>query len=60
MGSKGLIRKKYLLKRKKNYFNINKSFFLTLIKIIKRDLKNKEKNIAIYYPSSFEVNILKI
>ena len=60
MGSKGLIRKKYLLKRKKNYFNINKSFFLTLIKIIKRELKNKEKNIAIYYPSSFEVNILKI
>ena len=60
MDKKGLIRKKYLLRRKKNYFQINEKFFFPLIKIIKEKLKNKKKIIALYYPSFYELNVLKI
>lgn len=60
MDKKGLIRKKYLLRRKKNYFQINEKFFFPLIKIIKDKLKNKKKNIALYYPSFYELDVLKI
>ncbi len=57
MESKISVRKKYFLKRKKNYYDINKSFFDPLVKIFS---KNKNVNISIYYPSSNELNILKI
>ena len=60
MDKKKLIRKKYFLKRKKNYFNIDVNFFLPLVKLIKKIIKNKDKNIAIYFPNSYEVNVLKI
>ena len=61
MDRKNLIRKKYLKKRKSNYFSINRNFFLPLINLIKRkNIKNKNSNIALYYPSFYEVNILKI
>ena len=56
MDKKELIRKKYLILRKKKYFEIKKDFFYPLKKII----SNKNKNISIYYPNSFEVNVLKI
>ena len=59
MDKKSLIRKKYLNKRKKHYFSINKNFFNPLIKIIKQKFKNKKINVSIYYPSFFEVNVLK-
>ena len=60
MDKKWLIRKKYFHKRKKNYFNIDVNFFLPLVKLIKKIIKNKDKNIAIYFPNSYEVNVLKI
>ena len=60
MDKKGLIRKKYLLRRKKNYFQINEKFFFPLIKIIKDKLKNQKKNIALYYPSFYELDVLKV
>ena len=60
MDKKWLIRKKYFLKRKKNYFNIDVNFFLPLVKLIKKIIKNKDINVAIYFPSSYEVNVLKI
>ena len=60
MDKKWLIRKKYFLKRKKNYFNIDVNFFLPLVKLIKKIIKNKDINIAIYFPNSYEVNVLKI
>ena len=60
MDKKRFIRKKYFLKRKKNYFNIDVNFFLPLVKLIKKIIKNKDKNIAIYFPNSYEVNVLKI
>ena len=59
MDRKGLIRKKFFLKRKTKYFDINKNYFLPLINLIKRKLKDK-KNISLYFPNSYEVNIFKI
>ena len=59
MDRKGLIRKKFFLKRKTKYFDINKNYFSPLISLIKKKLQNKE-NISLYYPNSYEVNILKI
>tara|TARA_B100001248_G_C27348038_1_gene439771 strand:+ start:13 stop:564 length:552 start_codon:yes stop_codon:yes gene_type:complete len=60
MDTKGLIRNKFLAKRKKNYFEINESFFKPLVKIVKKiDQKNKIY-VSLYYPSNFEVNVLKI
>tara|TARA_B100000941_G_scaffold276520_1_gene239250 strand:+ start:786 stop:1334 length:549 start_codon:yes stop_codon:yes gene_type:complete len=60
MLKKESLRKKYFLKRKKNYFQINDKFFLPLIKLIKKNTNLKIVNISIYYPSLYEVNILKI
>ncbi len=59
MDKKDLIRKSYFLKRKKNFFDIEDDFFFPLIKLIKKN-KIRNKNISIYYPNSYEVNILKI
>ena len=59
MDKKDLIRKSYFLKRKKNFFDIKDDFFFPLIKLIKKN-KIRNKNISIYYPNSYEVNILKI
>ncbi len=60
MDRKQIIRKKYFDKRKKNYFELNENFFLSLYKLIKKKIKMKKFCISIYYPNSFEVNILKI
>ena len=57
MVGKEIIRKKYFVKRKKNYFDIKKKFFVPLINFLK---KKKFKNLALYYPSSYELNILNI
>ena len=59
MDKKKLIRLQFLKKRKKNYFNIEIFFFNPLIKILKKIKKNK-KIISIYYPNSYELNILNI
>jgi len=60
MDKKQLIRKKYFLRRKKYYFEVNKNFFKPLIILIKKKSKKRKTNISLYYPSNFEVNILKI
>tara|TARA_Y100000591_G_scaffold310359_1_gene312580 strand:+ start:1116 stop:1667 length:552 start_codon:yes stop_codon:yes gene_type:complete len=60
MDKKGLIRKKYLYKRYKNYFEINENFFYPLIKIIKKKYKNNKIDISIYYPGSSEVDVFKL
>ena len=60
MDRKQIIRKKYFDKRKKNYFELNENFFLSFYKLIKKKIKMKKFCISIYYPNSFEVNILKI
>ena len=53
------LRKKFLLKRKKKYL-ANKTFnFTSIFNLIKRNFNNKKIIIAGYYPSYYEVNILK-
>ena len=60
MQQKKKLREKYLKLRKKNYYPINKTFFLPLLKLIKLRLNKKFFKIAIYYPSNFELNVLKL
>ena len=60
MDAKSSIRKKFFLKRKKNYFEINKNFYNPLIRLFKKKVTNKIPIISFYYPSSFELNILSI
>ena len=60
MQQKIKLRKKYLNLRKKKYFDIDKNFFLPLLKLIKFKFKKKIIKIALYYPSNFELNVLKI
>jgi len=60
MKTKKLLRKEFFSIRKKKYFEINKSFFSPLIKLIKKKIDKKIINLSSYYPTSFEVNILKI
>jgi len=60
MLQKNLVRKKYYLLRKKKYYKINKFFFNPLLDLIKSKFRNKKIKLALYYPSSFEVNVLKL
>ena len=60
MDKKSLIRKKFFLKRKKKFFEISDKFFLPLINLIKKRGISKKAFISLYYPSSFEVDVLKI
>jgi 5-formyltetrahydrofolate cyclo-ligase len=56
---KNFLRKKFILLRKRNFSNKFKFPFQQIFKIIKKKYKNKKISIAGYYPSNFEVNILK-
>ena len=60
MQQKIQLRKKYLYLRKNKYFNIDKSFFLPLINMVRQKFKKKIIKVALYYPSNFEINVLKI
>ena len=60
MKNKYRLRKKYFIIRKKKYFKIGSNFFNHLVKIVKENYKEKSINISSYYPSSFEVNTLKL
>ena len=60
MQQKNLVRKKYYLLRKKKYFEKSKIFFNPLLSLIKSKIKKNDYIIALYYPTSFEVNILKL
>ena len=60
MQQKSKLRKKYLKIRKENYFEIDKKFFSPLSKLIKKNIKKKSIIIALYHPSNFELNVLKI
>ena len=57
MSFKDKLRKKFSLIRKKRYFEVNRKFFFPILKIIR---KNNFKNIAIYYPSNYELNTLRL
>ena len=59
MLQKNLVRKKYYLSRKKKYYKINKFFFNPLLDLIKSKFRNKKIKLALYYPSLFELNVMK-
>tara|TARA_Y100001958_G_C21239029_1_gene566226 strand:+ start:387 stop:938 length:552 start_codon:yes stop_codon:yes gene_type:complete len=59
MVQKEFLRKKYFIKRKKNYFAIKENFFNPLIKLLKKKFK-KKISIALYYPTAYELNVLGI
>ena len=59
MESKGSIRKRYLFKRKKRYFEVKSKIFNPLFELIKK--KNiKKKIVSLYYPTNYELNVFKI
>lgn len=60
MDQKNLLRKKYFNLRKRKYYEININFLLPLIKFMKFNIKKKLFKIGLYYPSNYEINILKI
>ena len=60
MLKKNLVRKKYQLLRKKKYYEIDKLFFIPFLKLIKSKFKKKKIKLALYYPSFFEINVLKL
>ena len=59
MIEKNILRKKYYNLRKKKYFEIEENFFSPLLKLVKKDFKKKKLKIALYYPSNYEINVLK-
>ena len=59
MYQKNLLRKYYSNLRKKKYFEVDQRFFLPFINHIKKNLKNKKFNLAIYYPANFEVDVIR-
>ena len=60
MLQKNLVRQRYFNLRKKKYFEINKNFFHPLLDLVKLKYKKKKIKLALYYPSSFEINVLKL
>ena len=60
MQQKIILRKKFFNLRKNKYYEINKEFFLPLLKLVGSKFKKKTLKIALYYPSYFEVNVLKL
>ena len=60
MLQKNLLRKKFYLLRKKKYYNVSKNFFSPFLNLVKLKFKKKKINLALYYPSLFEINVLKL
>ena len=60
MLNKNRLRIKYHSLRKKKYFEIKTNFFDPMFKLIKIKYEKKIINLSIYYPSFFEVNVLKL
>ena len=61
MKTKNQLRKKFLSLRKKKYFEVSNKRFDRLANYIKKKIKKiKKPIIALYFPSNYELNILKI
>ena len=60
MLNKNSLRKKFLILRKKRHFEIKPEFFNPIINLITKKNKGKTIYLSSYYPSNFEVNVLKI
>ena len=60
MKQKKILRKKYFEQRKKKYYDVNQEFFNPLVRLIKFKFKKRNLRLALYYPSNFELNVLKL
>ena len=60
MFQKNILREKYFNLRKKKYYEIDKQFFFSLFNFIKSNFKKDDLKLALYYPASFETNVLKL
>ncbi len=60
MYQKNTLREKYINLRKKKYYEIDKEFFSPLLTFIKSNFKKNDLKLALYYPTSFEINVLKL
>ena len=60
MYQKSILRKKYFNLRKKKYYEIDSKFFSPVINLIKSNFKKRDLQLSLYFPSSFEINVLKI
>ena len=60
MFQKNILREKYFNLRKKKYYEIDKKFFFPLLSLIKSNFKKDDLKLALYYPASFETNVLKL
>ena len=56
---KSFLRNRFLAQRKKKYFKVKKFDFNLIFGLIKKHFRGKKIIIAGYYPSDYEVNILK-
>jgi len=59
MFQKDILRKKYYNLRKKKYYEIDKDFFKPFINLLNSNKKKNFLKFALYYPSDFELNVLK-
>ena len=57
--SKSSLRKKAILERKKKYLKVKEFNFKLIFKLIKKNFTGKNIIIAGYYPSNYEVDIVK-
>ena len=60
MQEKIAIRKKAFFNRKKKYYEISDNFFKPIIKFLKKKNKNRPIHLSLYYPTNYEVNVLKL
>ena len=60
MLSKEQLRIKFFKHRKKEYYEVNYNFFKPIFKLLKSLFKEKKIFLSCYYPSSYEVNTLKL
>ena len=60
MLNKDQLRKKFLKIRKHNYYEVGNSFFTPLITFLKKKFKKRSFNLGLYFPSNYEINVLKI
>jgi len=56
---KSFLRKKSLLLRKKKYLTVKKFNYNLIFRLIRKHFNRKKITIGGYYPSNYEVNILK-
>jgi len=60
MQEKTAIRKKALINRKNKYFDASGQFFKPLIKLLKNQKQKEIISLSLYYPSNYEVGVLKL